>query len=186
MEKRMETLEKTTVYLPAETRRQLAEVARRRNVTQAELIREGRGAGSGRTGSRVITLDSSAIIAVTNADDPDHETVTATLLAEPEPWLIPEGILAEVAFMLEKLGADVLDSFLQDIENGPYTLEDSRADIPRIRVLAHRYSNLPLGFSDAAVIACAERNRGRVLSIDHRDFQIVARERTITLLPGSA
>jgi predicted transcriptional regulator len=44
MEKRMETLEKTTVYLPAETRRQLAEVARRRNVTQAELIREALGA----------------------------------------------------------------------------------------------------------------------------------------------
>jgi predicted nucleic acid-binding protein len=134
----------------------------------------------------VITLDSSAIIAITNADDPDHEAVTAALLAEQEPWLIPEGILAEVAFMLEKLGADVLDSFLQDIENGPYTLEDSRADIPRIRVLAHRYSNLSLGFSDAAVIACTERNSGRVLSIDNRDFQIVARERTITLLPGSA
>jgi len=36
----VETLEKTTVYLPADTRRQLAEVARRRKVTQAELIRE--------------------------------------------------------------------------------------------------------------------------------------------------
>ena len=35
----MDTLEKTTVYLPAETRRQLAEVARRKNVTQAQLIR---------------------------------------------------------------------------------------------------------------------------------------------------
>lgn len=36
----METLEKTTVYLPADTRRQLREVARRRNTTQAEVIRE--------------------------------------------------------------------------------------------------------------------------------------------------
>lgn len=36
----MDTLEKTTVYLPAETRRQLSEVARRRNVTQAQLIRD--------------------------------------------------------------------------------------------------------------------------------------------------
>ncbi len=36
----METLEKTTVYLPTELRRQLGEVARRRHVTQAELIRE--------------------------------------------------------------------------------------------------------------------------------------------------
>jgi predicted transcriptional regulator len=36
----MESLEKTTVYLPVETRRRLAEVARRRNVTQAKVIRE--------------------------------------------------------------------------------------------------------------------------------------------------
>jgi hypothetical protein len=36
----METLEKTTVYLPADLRRQLAELARRRQMTQAELIRE--------------------------------------------------------------------------------------------------------------------------------------------------
>ncbi len=143
-----------------------------------------RATGYGRTGGRVITLDSSAIIAITNAEDPDHLTVTAALLAEQEPWMIPQGILAEVAFMLEKLGADVLDSFLQDVQDGPYTLEDSRSDIVRIRALTHRYRNLPLGFSDAAVVACAERHGGRVLSIDDRDFGIVARERTITLLPG--
>ena len=132
----------------------------------------------------MITLDSSALIAITNAADPDHLTVTKALFAEEEPWLIPQGILAEVAFMLEKLGAGVLDSFLQDIENGPYTLEDSRPDIPRIRLLAHRYSDLSLGFSDAAVIACAERSGGRVLTIDHRDFQIVAREGAIRVLPA--
>jgi predicted nucleic acid-binding protein len=132
----------------------------------------------------VITLDSSAIIAITNAVDPDHVTVTTALFAEEEPWLIPQGILAEVPYMLEKLGAGVLDRFLQDIEHGPYTLEDTRTDIPRIRSLVHRYSNLSLGFSDAAVIACAEWNGGRVLSIDNRDYGIVARERTITVLPG--
>jgi uncharacterized protein len=131
----------------------------------------------------MITLDSSAISAITNAEDPDHTAVTTALLAETEPWFIPQGILAEVAFMLEKLGADVLDRFLQDVEDGPYTLADSRGDIPRIRVLAQRYRDLSLGFSDAAVIACAERNRGRVLSIDRRHFQVVVWEGTITLLP---
>jgi predicted transcriptional regulator len=39
-ERSMETLEKTTVYLPSETRRRLTEVAHRRKVTQAQLIRE--------------------------------------------------------------------------------------------------------------------------------------------------
>ena len=45
-----------------------------------------------------------------------------------------------------------------------------------------RYKDLPLGFGDAAVVACAERTGGRVLSFDRRDFSVVAGEGTITLL----
>jgi hypothetical protein len=39
-----------------------------------------------------------------------------------------------------------------------------------------------LGAADAAVVACAERNGGRVLTVD-RDFGVVAGEGTITVLP---
>jgi uncharacterized protein len=52
-----------------------------------------------------------------------------------------------------------------------------------VRRLVQRYADLPLGFADASVIACAERNGGRVLSLDKRDFGVVAREGRITLLP---
>ncbi|HZS93537.1 MAG TPA: PIN domain-containing protein [Chloroflexota bacterium] len=45
----------------------------------------------------MITLDTSAVIAVTNRADPDHERVTAALMAEQEPWLISQAILAEIA-----------------------------------------------------------------------------------------
>jgi hypothetical protein len=38
--------------------------------------------------------------------------------------------------------------------------------------------------SDAAVIACAERSGGRVLTFDLRDFGVVAAEGTITVLPA--
>jgi predicted nucleic acid-binding protein len=57
-------------------------------------------------------------------------------------------------------------------------------DWSRIRELASRYANLPLGLADASVVACAERHTGRVLSLDERDLQIVAREGRITVLPG--
>jgi predicted nucleic acid-binding protein len=131
----------------------------------------------------VITLDTSAVISITNERDPDHELVVRYLEAERRPWLISASILAEVCYMLERYGLRVLDAFLQDLETGAYTL-DQAVDIPRIRALVHRYHDLPLGFSDAAVIACGERNGGRVLSIDDRDFSVVARERTITVVPG--
>ena len=56
-------------------------------------------------------------------------------------------------------------------------------DLPRIRELVARYANLPLGFSDACVVACAERHLGSVLTFDRRDFGVISREGTIRLVP---
>ena len=56
-------------------------------------------------------------------------------------------------------------------------------DPPRIRELTTRYADLLLGFADAAVIGCAGRNGGRVFSLDRRDFDVVARDGDITVLP---
>ena len=53
-----------------------------------------------------------------------------------------------------------MDAFLDDVERGGYTLECGDRDIPRIRELMRRYADLPLGFADSAVVACAERYGG--------------------------
>ena len=56
-------------------------------------------------------------------------------------------------------------------------------DISRVRELVLRYADLPLGSADASVIACAERNGGRVLTLDLRHFGTVAAEGKLSLLP---
>ncbi len=85
--------------------------------------------------------------------------------------------------MLESLQLEALEAFLQDLETGAYALDCGDQDFGRIRELVRRYDDLPLGFSDAAVITCAERNGGRVLTLDQRDFQVVGREGRITIVP---
>jgi len=55
--------------------------------------------------------------------------------------------------------------------------------VPRIRELMTRYVDLHLGFADAAVVACAERNGGAVLTFDRRDFDVIARDLPITVVP---
>ncbi len=77
----------------------------------------------------------------------------------------------------------MLDTFLNDLETGSYALDCGEQDVPRIRELVRRYADLPLGFVDAAVTACAERRGGRVLTLDLRHFGVVAREGTITIVP---
>jgi predicted nucleic acid-binding protein len=43
--------------------------------------------------------------------------------------------------------------------------------------LLGRYADLRLGFADAAVVACAERNGGTVLTFDLRDFSVIGEGR---------
>lgn len=133
----------------------------------------------------MITLDTSGLFALLNRRDHDHQRTKAALLQDAGPYLVPAGILAEAAYLIEhRLKLRVLDAFLSDLETGGYALECGERDIPRIRVLVSRYADLPLGFADAAVIACAERHGGRVLTLDARHFGVVAREGKLTLLPG--
>lgn len=132
----------------------------------------------------MITLDTSALIALLNRRDPDHSMTRDTLLNDAGPYVVPAGILAEVTYMIEqRMGILVLDLFLADLDAGAYTLDCGGRDLQRVRQLVSRYADLPLGFADAAVVACAERRGGRVLTLDARDFGVVAGEGRITMLP---
>lgn len=136
-------------------------------------------------GQGLITLDTSAVLALLNRRDRDHGAVRAAFEADDGPYLVPVSVLAEIGYLVERrLGARVLDTFLDDVLRGAFTLDCGEDDIPRVRELVRRYADLPLGFVDAAVIACGERNGGRVLALDRRDFGVVAREGTIQLLPS--
>jgi len=140
------------------------------------------GAGSA---GRVITLDTSGLFALLNREDPDHVRVAAALETDRGPYLVPAAILAEIAYLVEqRLGAEVLDAFLADLATRAFSLECGDEDVPRVRALIRRYADLPLGFADAAVVACAERSGGAVLTLDVRDFGVVAGEGRITVVPG--
>lgn len=135
-------------------------------------------------GTALITLDTSGLFALLNRGDEDHERVKAALFEDRGPYLVPAGILSEISYMVEdRLRIEALENFLLDLESGGFTMECGEEDIGRIRDLVRRYANLPLGFADACVIACAERNGGRVLTLDLRHFGVVADEGKISLLP---
>jgi predicted nucleic acid-binding protein len=132
----------------------------------------------------VIVLDTSALLALIDARDAAHEEAKASLSSAAGPYLVPAAILAEIGYLIEhRLGGRVLDVFLADLEVGAFELDCGEDDVGRVRELVDRYADLSLGLADAAVIACTERRGGRVMSFDRRDFEVVAREGRITLLP---
>jgi predicted nucleic acid-binding protein len=133
----------------------------------------------------MLTLDTSGILALLNTEDPTHLACVSVVRDEAFPTIIPIAILAEIAWLLEqRFPPSVEVTLLQDIERGDHTLDWQQRDLRRITELVIRYQDLDLGLADAAVIACAERHGGRVLSTDRRHFPVVERgEQTISVLP---
>jgi uncharacterized protein len=128
----------------------------------------------------LITLDTSALYALLNRRDPDHDRVVAVFRDDAGPHLVPSVAVGELSHLVEsRLGPEALDLLLADLEERSLHLDCGEHDLSRVRELVRRY---PLDFVDAAVIACAERNGGRVLTVD-TDFQVVAREGTISVFP---
>ncbi len=132
----------------------------------------------------MITLDTSGLFALLNRRDADHERVRRAFVDDGGPYLIPSGIMAEVAYLIENRAPMALDALLADIETRAFGLDCGEEDIARIRELVRRYDDLPLGYADAAVIACAERHGGRVLTLDLRHFGVVARQGGLQILPA--
>lgn len=135
----------------------------------------------------MITLDTSGLIARISKEDRYNAACRAVLEEDSGPYVIPAAILAEITWMLETMFPPVVEqAFLGDLREGAYAVDWDLRDMGRVEQLIQKYRDLDLGFADAAVIACAERHRGRVLATDFRHFPVVARgERTITVLPQS-
>ena len=132
----------------------------------------------------MLTLDTSGLYAILNRADPHHTACLAARNADRGPYFVPVATMSELAYLIERdLGLPTLSALLRDIDTGMYTLDCGETNLARIDALVHRYANLPLGFTDAAAIACAESHGGRVLSTDRRDFDIVAAEGKIAVLP---
>jgi len=131
-----------------------------------------------------LTLDTSALVSLANRRDPGHRRARAAMEEDRGPYVVPAGILAEAAYVLQaRLGPGTVETFLRDLEEGRMLLDCGEEDLPRIRELVVRYADLPLGFSDASVVACAERRGCGVLTLDRRDFDVVAGEIPIRVLP---
>ena len=130
----------------------------------------------------MITVDSSAAIALVDRRQRRHSEAVAALSRE-RFRLLPAVALTEISYFIERhQGQHRLAIFLRDLIDGAYEIDSGTSDLPRILELVERYVDLPLGFVDAALIACAEWNGGRVLTYDYPHFGVVAGEGTIMLV----
>lgn len=139
----------------------------------------------------MIIIDTGPLVAAALTKDPDHhacvELFTGLHLAGRE-MIIPTPVVAEVGYLLgTKADARTEALFLRSLADGDFTVEPlTRSDYGRMADLVEQYADLPLGTTDAAVVAVAERlNVSEVATLDHRHFTVVRPDhvKALTLLP---
>ena len=132
----------------------------------------------------MLVADTSALFAFLNRRDQHNKAVVRVFLTEASPIIVPIAVLSELAWMVEtNVGHHAMAAFLDDCQNGGFSLVWQEADLPRIQELMRKYADLPLGFADAAVIALAEGGSRRVATTDRRHFTVVRPTRPLELLP---
>ena len=110
----------------------------------------------------MILCDTGPLVAAALANDPDHhactELFTGLHLARRR-LLVPATVVAEVGYLLgRETGARVEAVFLRSMAEGDFETVDVTAyDYRRMADLVVQYGDLPLGTTDASVIAMARR-----------------------------
>jgi uncharacterized protein len=126
----------------------------------------------------LIVVDTGPLVAIVHEHDSHHTACQEWFLeADPDKLVIPASVVAEACYHIGRdLGADVESAFLEDLAEGTYgtVVGLLPEDIRRMSVLVKQYADMPLGGTDASVIAVAERlQTTQVATVDRRHFTVV-------------
>jgi len=127
-----------------------------------------------RNGPLIAVVDTGPLYAAADLDDRAHGACVDALEDPELELVVPALVVAEAAYLVgTRLGPSSEAGFVKglaavDVEGpGP-------GDWERMAELIERYADLPLGATDASVIAIAERlDTACVLTLDRRHFSVV-------------
>lgn len=134
----------------------------------------------------MIVADTSAVLALIDADSEQHDAIRTWYDADPDQWILPWAVLPEIDYLLAtRISPAAQKAFLDDLADAQFNVEwGNAADFIRARDLSAKYRDLRLGLVDASVMACAERMRAEAIAtLDLRHFGAVKLRTNPLLLP---
>ena len=121
-------------------------------------------------------LDTSFLFALTDQGDRNHQRVLAVAQSVSEPLVLPVVVLPEACYLIaSRLGHQAMCRFVSSMTPDTVQVEClTTEDLVRVHGILEQYADSQLDFTDAAIVAIAERlNITRVYTLDRRDFSII-------------
>jgi len=121
-------------------------------------------------------LDTSFLFALTDQSDRNHQRVLAVAQSGYERLVLPVAVLPEICYLIaSRLGHPAMCRFVSSLTPDAIQVESTTIeDLSRIQQILAIYADSQLDFTDAAIIAIAERLAiTRIYTLDRRDFSII-------------
>lgn len=124
----------------------------------------------------MIIADTSGLLALFNAAEPDHEAVAARVAEELDQLVVSPYVLAELDYLVAtRTGVDAELAMLRELAGGAYHLATVDPDqLDTAAAVVERYRDQRIGIADASLVVLADRFRTRrILTLDRRHFTVL-------------
>jgi len=123
-----------------------------------------------------VIVDTSALLAFFDTDEPDHAAVTTVVDTATEPLVVPPYVVAELDYLVaSRLGVSAELAVLRELAGGAWDLAAfDTSDLAQAQAVVERYADQSIGLADASIVILAARYQTRtVVTLDRRHFGVV-------------
>jgi len=123
-----------------------------------------------------VIVDTSALLAFFDTDEPDHAAVSRVLTEATEPLVVSPYVVAELDYLIaSRLGVPAELAALRELAGGAWDLPVmDAADLARASSIIERYADQRLGVADASNVVLADRYRTpTIVTLDRRHFGVL-------------
>jgi uncharacterized protein len=123
-----------------------------------------------------VIVDSSALLAYFDTDEPDHGAVSRIIDGATEPLVVSPYVVAELDYLVTtRLGVSVELRVLRELASGAWDLPAfGIEDVMAAGAVIQRHTDQRLGMADASNVVLAGRYATRsIVTLDHRHFDVV-------------
>jgi uncharacterized protein len=123
-----------------------------------------------------VIVDTSALLAYFDTDEPDHEAIAAVIEASDEPLVVSPYVVAELDYLVaSRLGVTAELAVLAELIGGAWDLAAMDSEgLKDARDVIERYADQRIGVADASNVVLAARHRTHtIVTLDHRHFDVL-------------
>jgi predicted nucleic acid-binding protein len=123
-----------------------------------------------------VIVDTSALLAFFDTDEPDHAAVTSIVDTATEPLVISPYVVAELDYLVaSRLGVSAELAVLRELAGGAWDMATfGTEDMAQARAVIERYADQSIGLADASIVILAARYQTRtVVTLDRRHFGVL-------------